>query len=100
MEVVTRVSGPEPGYLATAILITQIALTLLEEGDKLPGRGGVFTVGSLLGDTSIVQRLHGAGILFDVVSVSLRQGRGAFEPIQRHKAGDPLLGLSKVSAAF
>lgn len=31
-----QVKGPDPGYFGTAILITQSALTVLEEKDKLP----------------------------------------------------------------
>lgn len=38
LEIVTRVHGPEPGYVATAILISQCAVTLLEERDLAPAR--------------------------------------------------------------
>ena len=73
LEVVTRVAGPEPGYVATPIIIVQCALTLLDERDAAPAKGGVFTVGRLLGNTSIIERLHEAGVCFDVLSRKAKQ---------------------------
>lgn len=35
-ELVVRVSGPEPGYVATPICMVQAALVLLRDTDKLP----------------------------------------------------------------
>lgn len=35
-EVVARVSGPEPGYVATPICMVQAALVVIREADKLP----------------------------------------------------------------
>jgi len=35
-ELVVRVSGPEPGYIATPICVVQAALVILREADKLP----------------------------------------------------------------
>ena len=35
-ELIVQVSGPDPGYVATAICVTQAALVLRDETDKLP----------------------------------------------------------------
>jgi len=37
-ELIVRVSGPEPGYIATPICVVQAALVILREADKLPER--------------------------------------------------------------
>ena len=37
-ELVVRVSGPEPGYIATPICMVQAALVLLRDADKLPAK--------------------------------------------------------------
>ena len=85
IEVVTRVSGPEPGYIACSIFIVQArarwshvacslclmvrlastglqaAATVLEERQRL-GPPGVHTPASLLRNTSYLQRLRSRGI--------------------------------------
>lgn len=35
-EMVVRVSGPEPGYVATPICLIQCALVIIKETEKLP----------------------------------------------------------------
>ncbi len=35
-ELVVKVSGPEPGYVATPICMVQAALVILRDADKLP----------------------------------------------------------------
>ncbi|KAL3135847.1 hypothetical protein ABBQ32_007405 [Trebouxia sp. C0010 RCD-2024] len=65
------VTGPEPGYIATPIIMVQTALTLQQERDRctaLVGPGGVFTVGALFGETSLTQRLSKAGVTFEVTN--------------------------------
>ena len=45
------------------------ALTLSQERDKIKGAagdGGVFTVGSLFGESSLIDRLQKAGLSFEV----------------------------------
>ncbi|GAB4820285.1 hypothetical protein N2152v2_007331 [Parachlorella kessleri] len=71
VEIVTRVSGPEPGYLACSIFIVQAAITLLEERDKIDAPGGVFTAGALLRSTTYIDRLQSRGIKFEQVLISL-----------------------------
>lgn len=65
-----RVRGPEPGYIATPILLVHTALTLQEERktcQQVGEDGGVFTVGSLFANTSLTDRLHKSGIAFEVL---------------------------------
>ncbi|KAG0725499.1 Saccharopine dehydrogenase-like oxidoreductase [Chionoecetes opilio] len=62
-----QVKGPDPGYFGTAILITQSAMTILEEKEKLPQEGGVFPPAAAFRKTSLRQRLENKGIHFTVV---------------------------------
>jgi short subunit dehydrogenase-like uncharacterized protein len=64
---VTRVSGPEPGYVATPIIFVQLAKCLLEERTTLPAQGGVYTPGGLFYKSSLIARLKDAGIGFTVL---------------------------------
>ncbi|XP_020242893.1 LOW QUALITY PROTEIN: probable mitochondrial saccharopine dehydrogenase-like oxidoreductase At5g39410 [Asparagus officinalis] len=66
-EIVTRVSGPEIGYLSTPIILVQCALVLLSQRKNLP-RGGVFPPGIVFGPTDLQDRLQENGISFEVVS--------------------------------
>jgi short subunit dehydrogenase-like uncharacterized protein len=61
VEVVTRVSGPEPGYIACSIFIVQAAITVLDERATL-GIAGVYTPALLLQNTHYVDRLTSKGI--------------------------------------
>lgn len=67
-KIVTQVKGPEPGYVATPIVMIQAALVILDEADKLPKGGGVFTPGAAFKNTSLVERLSKHGVEFSVVS--------------------------------
>ncbi|GAB2216712.1 hypothetical protein Droror1_Dr00024489 [Drosera rotundifolia] len=67
MEIVTRVTGPEIGYIATPIILIQCALVLLTQRERLP-KGGVFPPGVVFGPTDLLERLQANGISFDVVS--------------------------------
>jgi len=59
-----KVTGPDPGYIGTAIMIVQCALTMLHEKDKLPGAGGVLTPGAAFWKTSLLERLAKRGLTF------------------------------------
>ncbi|KAK7074656.1 hypothetical protein SK128_004594 [Halocaridina rubra] len=61
-----KITGPEPGYTACAIVVTQCALTLLQEKDKLPREGGVFPPAAAFLKTSLKDRLEENGINFSV----------------------------------
>lgn len=64
--IITECSGPE-GYTTTALMALDCALTLLQEQDKLPVKGGVLTPGSAFANTSIIERLIQHDIKFDVI---------------------------------
>lgn len=65
--VVTQVSGPEPGYIATPIFVVQSAIVLLNDRDKIPYKGGVLTPASAFGETSLISRLQQHGVDFAVL---------------------------------
>ncbi|KAL2523064.1 putative mitochondrial saccharopine dehydrogenase-like oxidoreductase [Forsythia ovata] len=67
VEVITRVTGPEIGYVTTPIILVQCALILLKSRDNLP-KGGVFTPGIIFGSTDLQERLQDNGISFDFIS--------------------------------
>ncbi|XP_033115899.1 saccharopine dehydrogenase-like oxidoreductase [Anneissia japonica] len=67
-QMITKVSGPEPGYVATPIAMIQSAFVLLKESSKLPGKGGVFTPGAAFAKTSLIKRLTEHGFHFNTVS--------------------------------
>ncbi|XP_062186836.1 probable mitochondrial saccharopine dehydrogenase-like oxidoreductase At5g39410 [Phragmites australis] len=65
-EVITRVSGPEIGYVTTPIVLVQCALVLLSQRGNLP-KGGVYTPGAVFGPTDLQRRLQENGLSFDVL---------------------------------
>ncbi|RRT56360.1 hypothetical protein B296_00031609 [Ensete ventricosum] len=67
-EVITRVSGPELGYVTTPIILLQCALVVLSERDNLP-KGGVLPPGIVFSHVDLQRRLEENGIFFDVVSM-------------------------------
>ncbi|OAY81495.1 putative mitochondrial saccharopine dehydrogenase-like oxidoreductase [Ananas comosus] len=71
-EIITRVSGPEIGYLTTPIILIQCALIVLGQRENLP-KGGVYTPGIVFGPTDLQQRLQENGITFDVISTKTHQ---------------------------
>ncbi len=58
-----RVSGPEPGYVATPIMLLEAALCVLQSRSRLP-TGGVFTPAAAFKDSDFQERLEQAGIQF------------------------------------
>lgn len=64
-EVITKVSGPEVGYVTTPIVLVQCALVLLSQRANLP-KGGVYTPGTVFGPTDLQQRLQDNGLFFEV----------------------------------
>ncbi|CAJ1947057.1 unnamed protein product [Sphenostylis stenocarpa] len=69
MEIITRVMGPEMGYVTTPIILVQCALVLHSQRNNLPN-GGVYTPGIVFGPTDLQERLQQNGISFDVISKS------------------------------
>ncbi|VAH28342.1 unnamed protein product [Triticum turgidum subsp. durum] len=66
-EIVTRVSGPEIGYITTPIVLVQCALVLLSQRANLP-KGGVYTPGAVFGPTDLQKRLEENGMSFELIS--------------------------------
>jgi len=55
----TTVAAPyDPGYSGTAVMLGQAALSLVEDGDRLPDAAGVLTPATALG-APLVERLRG-----------------------------------------
>ncbi|MED6161033.1 hypothetical protein PIB30_056943 [Stylosanthes scabra] len=69
MEVITRVSGPEIGYITTPIILVQCALIVLSQRNNLP-KGGVYPPGIVFGSTNLQEKLENNGISFDFISKS------------------------------
>jgi len=55
----------DPGYGGTAIMLGESALCLALDGHRLPGRSGVLTPATAMGDV-LVDRLRAHGFTFDV----------------------------------
>ncbi|CAJ2665742.1 unnamed protein product [Trifolium pratense] len=68
-EIITRITGPEMGYVTTPIIMIQCALIILSQRNNLP-KGGVYTPGIVFGPTDLQERLEQNGISFDVISKS------------------------------
>lgn len=66
-QIITRISGPEVGYVATPIALIQCALIMLADRPRLP-KGGVYPPGIVFGPTDLQKRLQENGISFDVIS--------------------------------
>ncbi|XP_059163768.1 saccharopine dehydrogenase-like oxidoreductase [Physella acuta] len=67
-KVITKIIGPEPGYVATPIFMVQSAVTLIRNESKLSQKGGVFTPGVIFKDTDLIERLQRDRIQFITVS--------------------------------
>ncbi|MCC6584189.1 MAG: saccharopine dehydrogenase NADP-binding domain-containing protein [Chitinophagales bacterium] len=65
-KVITKVSGGDPGYTETSKMLSETALTLLENIGKLPIKGGVLTPAGTLGSL-LIEKLQSKGIKFEVV---------------------------------
>lgn len=62
------------GYVATPIIFLAVARCILEEREALPVTGGVHTPGSVLVDSTLVDRLGREGVTFDVVDTPASAG--------------------------
>ncbi len=65
-KVLTKVSGGDPGYTETSKMLSETALTLLDNLGKLPVAGGVLTPCGALGNL-LVEKLQTKGIKFEVI---------------------------------
>jgi len=68
LEVITKVSGPEVGYVTTPICVCESAYVLLEmkKTGKIPC--GVLSPAAAFAKTNLIERLHQNGVQFTVVS--------------------------------
>lgn len=64
--VVTRVGGGDPGYGETAKMLSEAALCLALDRDRLPARAGVLTPATAMADP-LLERLQARGIRFEVL---------------------------------
>lgn len=64
--VVARCDGPDAGYIGTSGCVLASALTILQDKDKLPADGGVFSTTAAFKKTKIYDRLSEFGIKFTV----------------------------------
>ncbi|KAG0363381.1 saccharopine dehydrogenase-like oxidoreductase [Gamsiella multidivaricata] len=68
--IVTSVSGPEPGYVATPKMVVQACYTLLKQKEKVPN--GVLTPAVAFARTDLIERLQEQGIVFSTVQEASR----------------------------
>ena len=64
---IVKVKGKNPGYGATCTTLLLSAYSILNESDKMPGRGGVYPPGAAFAKTSIISELSKHGVTFEVV---------------------------------
>ncbi|XP_069357656.1 saccharopine dehydrogenase-like oxidoreductase isoform X2 [Maniola hyperantus] len=62
------VSGADPAYVGTAVVVIFSALAILQESDKMPNRGGAITPGIAFRNTSLVKNLQENNINFEIVT--------------------------------
>ncbi|KAF5282099.1 hypothetical protein FQR65_LT14417 [Abscondita terminalis] len=68
--IICKVSGYDPGYGVTCSAVTLAAIVILEELDKLPQNGGVYSPGAAFYDTSLLNKLQNHCLTFEVVNKS------------------------------
>jgi short subunit dehydrogenase-like uncharacterized protein len=68
-QVITRVSGGEPGYGETAKMVAESALCLALDRERLPSQAGVLTPAVAMGEL-LLERLQQAGIRFEVIETT------------------------------
>ena len=71
MHLKTKITGPEPGYVATPIILLHTAITILEDTEDIKSfvksAGGVYTSASAFYQTSLIDKLNEEGIKFEVI---------------------------------
>ncbi|KAM3959966.1 saccharopine dehydrogenase-like oxidoreductase [Aphomia sociella] len=65
--IIAKVSGVNPGYGATVVALLHSAITVLQQQDKMPGRGGVMTTAMAFRDTDLIQRLTENKLKFEII---------------------------------
>ncbi|XP_044006969.1 saccharopine dehydrogenase-like oxidoreductase [Aphidius gifuensis] len=67
-EMITKVTGRNPGYGLTCTCLMIAGLTVLREADKMPDNGGVLPPGAAFAKTSMIDELIKNDVKFEVVS--------------------------------
>ncbi len=70
-QVITRVSGGDPGYTETAKMLAESAMIFLANKKQAPIKGGVTTPAGAMG-MALVNRLNEKGIKFEVMTPPVR----------------------------
>lgn len=68
-DILVQVEGPHLGYPAAAKAAIISAVTILQERERLPKKGGVFTPAAAFSKTSIVDKLNDYGFKFQVLAI-------------------------------
>lgn len=68
-KIIVRVHARNPVYEATSAALLLSATTIINESDKMPEGGGVFTPGTLFRNTNMINELQQHGITFKVERV-------------------------------
>lgn len=68
-KMLVKVTGPDPGYVTTAICVVAVCKILLDDNErnKMAEGGGVLTPAAAFSRTSLIQKLEDRGILMTVV---------------------------------
>ncbi|XP_043484039.1 saccharopine dehydrogenase-like oxidoreductase [Leptopilina heterotoma] len=69
-EMITKVTGKNPGYGLTCTTLLLAGVTILRESEKMPDAGGVLTPGAAFVNTSLMEELKKNGMTFEIVSSS------------------------------
>ncbi|XP_066961736.1 saccharopine dehydrogenase-like oxidoreductase isoform X2 [Macrobrachium rosenbergii] len=64
--ITVKISGPDPGYGATSLMMVACAMTILREKQMCAGRGGVMTPGVAFAETSLIDRIVDRGMTVSV----------------------------------
>ena len=70
--VITTVSGKNIGYGSTCECLVQSGLVILQEMDKMPNAGGVYTPGYAFAETSLTDRLTEKGVTFTSITQKIQ----------------------------
>lgn len=70
--VITTVAGKNIGYGSTCELLVQSGLVLLQEMDRMPNAGGVYTPGYAFSETTLTDRLTAHGVTFSTVTQQIK----------------------------
>ncbi|KDR12595.1 saccharopine dehydrogenase-like oxidoreductase [Zootermopsis nevadensis] len=65
--VTVKISGEDPFYGLTSLILLLSAVTILRESDKMPGRGGVYPPGAAFAKTTLIEELDKHGLKFEIL---------------------------------